>query len=269
MTFGFGNVISLIMALVVIVFLLVFFAFRVKSIRLVIIYMLFAVVFIALNVFSWYFENMEMAVDIIEIIFLVALFTAVVVYQNEFKIMFYRIKNISKKDFSLRISGEELQDCIEEIVKACQVLSKAKTGGLIVVVPNELPENVVNSGVKIDGLVTSSLLESIFNTKAPMHDGAVVVKGNKLIASGCFLPLTEQAIAKDLGTRHRAALGITEETDNLSIVISEENGVISVCEKGKLNRYITPERLSDRLHELYGVSVKVESRNKKKLNKHK
>jgi len=93
-----------------------------------------------------------------------------------------------------------------------------------------------------------------------MHDGAVVIKGNKILSAGCFLPLSQsQSIAKDLGTRHRAAIGITEETDNISVVVSEETGIISVSIKGVLRRYITPERLSDILHETFGVTIMASS----------
>ena len=93
-----------------------------------------------------------------------------------------------------------------------------------------------------------------------MHDGAVIVAGNKVVAAGCFLPLSEtNEINKDIGTRHRAAIGITEQSDNVSIVVSEENGIISIAKKGILRRYITPDRLSDILYETYGVSARTRS----------
>ena len=125
-------------------------------------------------------------------------------------------------------------------------------------VPTKINQFILDSGVELGAVLSASLLESIFNTRAPMHDGAVVVKGNKVLAAGCFLPLSQtQSINKDIGTRHRAAIGITEESDNLSIVVSEENGIISVAKKGILRRYITPERLSDILYETYGVSARI------------
>ena len=106
--------------------------------------------------------------------------------------------------------------------------------------------------------ISCGLLESIFNTRAPLHDGAVVVKGNKILAAGCFLPLSQEVnIAKELGTRHRAAIGITEENNDIfAIVVSEETGVISTVMSGKIKRYMTPDSLSEQIEQAFGISAR-------------
>ena len=120
----------------------------------------------------------------------------------------------------------------------------------MVIAPSKISHHIIESGIKMDALVSSQLLQSIFNTKAPIHDGAVIVKDNVILSAGCFLPLSSsETISKELGTRHRAGIGITEQTDNLSIIVSEETGIISVAKDGKLRRYINPERLSNILNE--------------------
>ena len=256
MTFGVGKILSLILATIVMLLIVLFFA-RKKSMALMYMYLSVYLIFIGLYVLSWYYVDMDFTLSLMNSIIVVMIVIAVVVYQSEFKKIFFNLSKLSQKSSSLVFSDEELQKSIEELVRACQQMSKARTGALIVIVPTKISQNVLDSGVQVGGLLTASLLESIFNTRAPMHDGAVVVKGNKILAAGCFLPLTQaQAISKELGTRHRAAIGITEENDNLSIVVSEENGIISVAKKGVLRRYITPERLSDILYETFNVSVR-------------
>ncbi|MDY3095261.1 MAG: diadenylate cyclase, partial [Eubacteriales bacterium] len=128
-------------------------------------------------------------------------------------------------------------------------------GALIVIATDDIPMHIIESGTKLDAYVSCQLLESIFNTKAPLHDGAVIVKGNKILSAGCFLPLTQEAgVAKELGTRHRAALGITEESNVMAIVVSEETGIISVAKGGQLQRYMTIDKLKEKIETIYGIS---------------
>lgn len=257
MNFGAGHIISLVLSLAVTAAVAVFFAKK-KSPFLVAVYVTAMLLYVGVHVLSWFYDGMTLAVAVCNVVALGMAVAAIVVYQNDFKRIFFSLSKLAKKQHAVSFSDEELQKCIEEIVKACQTMSKARTGALIVIVPTKVSQYILDSGVELGAKLTSSLLESIFNTRAPMHDGAVVVKGNKVLAAGCFLPLSQtQAIGKDVGTRHRAAIGITEESDNLSIVVSEENGIISVAKKGILRRYITPERLSDILYETYGVSARM------------
>ncbi|HEY8423862.1 MAG TPA: diadenylate cyclase [Clostridia bacterium] len=165
-------------------------------------------------------------------------------------------KTVSHFTVDSEISDEELYNAINEIIKAAQDLSKSNTGALIVLVANAVPSHIVESGVKLNSAISSALLESIFNVKSPLHDGAVIIKGNKLIAAGCFLPLSQDTnLPKELGTRHRAAIGITENYDVLTIIVSEETGVISVAQGGQLQRYYDSNMLNQTLTEFYGLSV--------------
>ncbi|WP_167609070.1 diadenylate cyclase CdaA [Maribellus sediminis] len=138
---------------------------------------------------------------------------------------------------------------IENIVSACDILAKSKTGALIVVgINNELREQV-NTGEKINSRISSTLIRTIFFKNSPLHDGAIIIKGNKIVAAGCILPLTQKPLDQALGLRHRAAVGLSENTDALIIVISEERGSISVAHKGEIKRRLSKETLTQILEE--------------------
>ncbi|MDQ2087346.1 diadenylate cyclase CdaA [Herbivorax sp. ANBcel31] len=138
---------------------------------------------------------------------------------------------------------------IEEIIKAVTSMAKTYTGALIVIERETKIGEIVNSGIQIDASVTSELLANIFSPNTPLHDGAVVIRENEIKAAACFLPLTENPnISNDLGTRHRAALGITEVSDSIVIVVSEESGKISVALNGGLTRNLTSDNLRKALN---------------------
>lgn len=161
-----------------------------------------------------------------------------------------------KSTASESLTDEELSRCINEIVRAVQTLSKNNTGALIVMPIGELPQHILDSGTLLGANISGYLIESIFNTKAPLHDGAIVVKGNKIVAAGCFLPLSQTLeLPKDLGTRHRAALGITENSNCITIICSEETGIVSIAQNGVLTRYCDSQILTARLEEYYGLKV--------------
>ncbi len=201
--------------------------------------------------------------SVMQIVLLSAIIIFAFVYLNDVKTAFFKLSRIGQKfkKEDINASDEELRVAIDEIVKACTNMSKLRTGALIVIAPGNISSHLLETGTELGAMVTSPLLESIFITKGPMHDGAVIVKGNKVLAAGCFLPLSQiNSINKNIGTRHRAGIGITEQTDMLCIILSEETGIISVAEKGQLKRYITPERLSDILSELYKISPTARSK---------
>ena len=127
-------------------------------------------------------------------------------------------------------------------------------GIIIIDSAGDIHDNILDTGTRLNATLSAPLFESIFNTKAPLHDGAVIVRGNKIIAAGCFLTLTQRNVNKEMGTRHRAAIGITEDTDVLSIVVSEETGIISVVKHGEIKRYMTMDKLKDEIEEAYGIS---------------
>lgn len=201
--------------------------------------------------------------DAMQIVVLSSIVIFTGVYLNDIKTAFFKLSRIGQrlKKEDISASDEELRVAIDEIVKACTSMSKLRTGALIVIAPGNLSSHLLETGTELGAIVTAPLLESIFITKGPMHDGAVIVKGNKVLAAGCFLPLSQiNSINKNIGTRHRAGIGITEQTDMLCIILSEETGIISVAEKGELKRYITPERLSDILSDLYKISPTARSK---------
>lgn len=154
------------------------------------------------------------------------------------------------------VTDEDLERSIKEIVRGTTALAKTNTGALIVLSATDLPGNVIESGTRLDSHVSAPLLECLFNTNAPLHDGAVVIKGNNLVAAGCFLPLSQNtSIPKELGTRHRAALGVSELTDSLTVICSEETGVISVCKNGMMTRYLDAKMLTQTLEQFFGLKV--------------
>lgn len=160
-------------------------------------------------------------------------------------------------------SDEELHAAIDCIVRAAQNMAKKNVGALIVIAPTTVPNHILESGTALDSKLSSQLLECLFNTKAPLHDGAVFIRGNRIMAAGCFLPLTQStSLDKELGTRHRAGIGITENLDVLTIIVSEETGVISVAQGGELQRYYDAAMLTDTLEQVYGLKA-VEDAGKK------
>ena len=184
---------------------------------------------------------------------LFVLIVTAVVYQSDFKSIFQKLGN--PKGLSIfgetMSSDDELREATTEILSACQDMAKQDVGAIIIIDMNgDIQDTIIESGTQLGAVLTAPLLESIFNTKAPLHDGAVVVRGNKIVAAGCFLPLTQRNVNKEMGTRHRAAIGITEETDVLSIVVSEETGIISVVRHGEIKRYMTMDKLKDEIEDV-------------------
>ena len=141
---------------------------------------------------------------------------------------------------------------IEAIIKALQNMSKNNVGGLVVLSRNNLPRQVLQSGVRIEAEISTQMIEGIFFPKSPLHDGAMVIRGHKIQAAGCFLPLTQKInYPKDFGTRHRAGIGITEVANVTSIVVSEETGIISVIKQGNVQRYADYDTLKSVLKDYY------------------
>jgi diadenylate cyclase len=206
--------------------------------------------FFALVTVGPVFEVAKRAVEFLIFAFIVAF---AVVYQSELKALFMKFTSRFTKGYSEFVSSEdELRLAASEIVKACQNLSKSDTGAIIVIAPSIVPRNLLATGTQVGAVISSGLLESIFNVDTPLHDGAVIIKENRIIAAGCFLPLTSNAnIPKELGSRHRAAIGVTEESNVIAIVVSEESGVISVAKHGELKRYMTPDKLLDEIEEAF------------------
>jgi diadenylate cyclase len=144
-------------------------------------------------------------------------------------------------------------ETLEEIVVTASNLSAKRTGALIVIERQIGLRNYIEGGIPLDAVITYDLMASIFHTSSPLHDGAVIVQGERIAAAACFLPLSvSPQLSRELGTRHRAALGLTEENDALAIVVSEETGSIAIVIGGKLTRGVSPEELRAELRSLLG-----------------
>ena len=181
---------------------------------------------------------------------------AVVVFQPELrralerlgeKDIFSGINLFDSKQENLRFSTRTL----DTLVDVCEKLSAEKTGALIVVEQATMLNEYVNTGIVLDSVISEQLLLNIFDGNTPLHDGAVIIRGNRIIAATCYLPLSENMyISKDLGTRHRAALGMTEVSDALVLVVSEETGAISASIGGRLERNIYAADLRKHLRQV-------------------
>ncbi|MDP2871868.1 MAG: diadenylate cyclase CdaA [Bacillota bacterium] len=171
-----------------------------------------------------------------------------IVFQPELR---RALEQLGRGGFIVRtpqLGEEELVRVIADVVRAVGVLSKNKTGALIVLERESGLKEVAETGTAIDGRVSAELLINIFMPHTPLEDGAVLIRGNRVIAAGCFLPLSENPdLSRDLGARHRAAIGLTEESDALVVVVSEETGAISLANAGKLIRHLDQETLNEML----------------------
>lgn len=155
--------------------------------------------------------------------------------------------------FDTKRRTEELfsEKTIGEITKACVEMGKVKTGALIVIEQNVSLRDYERTGIDVDGIVTSQLLINIFEHNTPLHDGAVIVRGNRITSATCYLPLSDSLVlSKELGTRHRAAVGISEVSDSLTVIVSEETGSISVAYEGNISRGLSAEELRARLRQV-------------------
>ena len=144
---------------------------------------------------------------------------------------------------------------VGEIVKACVEMGKVKTGALIVVERKESLKDYERTGIEVDGVVTSQLLINIFEHNTPLHDGAVIVRGNRVTYATCYLPLSDNlGLSKELGTRHRAGVGVSEATDSMTLIVSEETGGISLAYEGELQRHLGAEELRDKMRQIMDLN---------------
>lgn len=156
------------------------------------------------------------------------------------------ISSVLPFDNSHRVNEEFSEKTINEITKACVEMGKVRTGALIVIEQKVSLRDYERTGIDVDGIVTSQLLINIFEHNTPLHDGAVIVRENRIVAATCYLPLSDNMeLSKQLGTRHRAGVGISEQTDSVTIIVSEETGQVSVAQGGKLTRGVNSAKLRE------------------------
>ncbi len=173
-------------------------------------------------------------------------FAAIVLFQSDIRRALSHLG--STPFFRYFARAERAAETIEEVITAAGLLAKGKVGALIVVEREIGLRNYVESGIPVDAEVSYDLLTTIFQPSTPLHDGAVIIQEDRIAAAACFLPLAVRpGLDRDLGTRHRAAIGLTEESDALAVVISEERGEISLAVRGAIHRRLTPDDLRQRL----------------------
>lgn len=215
--------------------------------------------------------NMSTILWIAGEVFSIAAIAIVIILQPELR---RALEQIGQKSFMNAIlpfdsgkaaEGRFSDKTVQEIVKACYEMGKVKTGALIVIENTSTLAEYERTGIEVDGLVSSQLLINIFEHNTPLHDGAVIIRGNRVTWATCYLPLSDNMeLSKDLGTRHRAGVGISEVTDSLTIIVSEETGRVSVAHEGKLTRNVEPDTLRSKLTKLQNKTT--EDKKKKKLS---
>lgn len=170
----------------------------------------------------------------------------IIIFQPEIRRALEHLGRTAFNDKHILEDEETMERVVTEIVNSVDNLSKSKTGVLIIIEQLTGLGDIINTGTRLDAVVSSALLENIFVINTPLHDGATIIRNDRIVSAGCFLPLTNnQDLNKKLGTRHRAAMGISENSDALIIVVSEETGTISLAVNGVLTRNYTKERLKD------------------------
>src|SRR3954465_14475504 len=168
----------------------------------------------------------------------------IVLFQTEIRQALITFGNRFRVPFARRHRGQFGESIYDEIVLAATTLSSTKTGALIIIERDVGLKGIVDAGVRLDAELSYDLIVSIFNPASPLHDGAVIIRGDRIAAASCFLPLSlNPLLSKDLGTRHRAALGITEDSDAVAIVVSEETGLVSYVRRGRIKRAMDATRL--------------------------
>ena len=192
----------------------------------------------------------------------IVIITLVVVFQPELRKVLESLgeREILNHSFlfgqNRNVTGRFSDRTVDELIRACIEMSAERTGALIVIEQNENLHEYERTGIEIDALVTSQLLINIFEHNTPLHDGAVIVRGDRVTAATCYLPLSDnKSLSKALGTRHRAGVGVSEMTDSFTIIVSEETGGISIAYRGELQRNVTEKTLRDGLVELQNKAV--------------
>ena len=225
-----------------------------KGIIIILVFILMAILF-KMHTIIWIAEN----------VLSLAVIAVIVVLQPELR---RALEELGRKNFLLNVvSFEKTPDerfsdrTVNDLVKASFEMGKVKTGALMVIEQNVLLTEYERTGIEVDGLISSQLIINIFEHNTPLHDGAVIIRGNRIVSATCYLPLSDNmAISKELGTRHRAAVGISEVTDALTIIVSEETGNVSVTYEGELYRNLDANGLKEKLHMIQNKEVEEKKR---------
>lgn len=214
-----------------------------KGIIVILIFLLIAALF-QMNTILWLSEKVVN----------IAAIALVIIFQPELR---NALERLGRKNFLTAFFSFDFQKAstvrfsektITEIVKACYEMGKVKTGALIVIERDVMLNEYIRTGIPLDSLVSSQLLINIFEHNTPLHDGAIIVRGDRIVAATCYLPLSDNMeLSKELGTRHRAAVGVSEVSDSMTIIVSEETGAVSLAVEGTLYRNIDADFLKSKL----------------------
>ncbi|MBO4988060.1 MAG: diadenylate cyclase CdaA [Lachnospiraceae bacterium] len=217
-----------------------------KGLVVILVFILIAAI-MEMNTIIWIVQN----------VFSIAVIAIIIVLQPELRRALEELgkKNIMNGLLPIDVKSSEgglfSDKTIQEISKACVEMSRVRTGALIVVAQNESLADYESTGIAVDGLVSSQLLINIFEKNTPLHDGAVIIRGDRVTSATCYLPLSENTgLSKALGTRHRAGIGISEATDSVTLIVSEENGMISAAYQGELKRGLNQEGIEEVLSKI-------------------
>lgn len=206
-----------------------------------------AKVIVAILVIAWLTDvlNLHTLSFILNQLIAVGLLAIVVLFQPELRRMIDHLSNVKlKKLFTVERSSEEMVPVITQTVRACEIMSRERVGALIVFARDNRLDEYFKTGTMIEGQVSEQLIRNIFFPKASLHDGAMIIRDGRVAAAGCVLPLSDSnRISADLGTRHRAGVGMSESSDAVVVIVSEETGAISVAIGGMLKRHLAPQTL--------------------------
>ncbi len=194
-----------------------------------------------LNIVNWLFSNLIS----------VGLIALVIVFQPELR---RGLELLGRGGFrrQLTIQRESISGMVDKIVRSVEYFAGRKEGAIIVIERHTALQDIVETGTVIDAVISEDLLENLFYKGSPLHDGAVILRGERILSAGCVLPLTQNHnLSRELGTRHRAGIGITEVSDSVAIIVSEETGIISVAKDGKLSRFLDRKMLEKQLLNMY------------------
>jgi len=202
---------------------------------------------IALILMTWITDEMELYTInwILDQVLAIGLLAFVVLFQPELRRMLDHLGNVKLGNlFGSSKPVQEMENVIAQTVMACEVMSREKVGALIVFSREQRLDEYFKTGTQIDGQVSEQLLRNIFFKNSPLHDGAMIIRDGRVAAAGCVLPLSDShRLSADLGTRHRAGVGMSEASDAVVVIVSEENGTISVASGGMLKRHLAPQTL--------------------------
>ena len=207
-------------------------------------------ILLKMDVILWIFKN---AIN-------VGIIAVLIVFQPELRSALEQLgrKNVISSVLSFENDDDDVKvsdKTVSALVKACSEMSRSKTGALIVLENEILLKEIEKTGIGIDAIFTSQLIINIFEHNTPLHDGAVIIRDNRIVSATCYLPMSDNLeLSKELGTRHRAAVGVSEVSDSLTVIVSEETGAISLAMNGALTRDIDSGDLRQRINEILGRS---------------